>query len=451
MSDSSESSKDNGTRGSNIYRPYVDLSSANPALLSPYLPPINYETGNSSFNPVDGYETQGNSVTKELATYAVMKFLTTAMASPFEVAHTLLQVQNIPLSQPPSEEKDEDSEEEYSDSEEELYRAPKQAEDMLSIGTLTPGKKIPTDRLGYVVQTPTEEEATRPSYQVPTLMGGIWSTMGSLIKHPTEGFLSLWKGQFTYWMYDMSHLFLQPTLEGALNDTFDLYDDTIPLVHLDTIGPNIATLVLSHLAVGLFLNPLEIVRTRLIVQSASPDKVKYNGPFHALLAIIQEEGYETLYWGKDILPSALYHLFTPLFQHCTPLIIDRWFHISPSDAPLLYSFAELALNTLQLMITLPLDTIRKRLHVQLNTRASPQRPFLTAVRTRQAPYANSLDCALKLITEERVPKPSKLHPASFYIPHGIGALYRGFNFHATSNLVTTTVSSLTGIKDDGDW
>lgn len=69
-------------------------------------------------------------------------------------------------------------------------------------------------------------------------------------------------GQYTNWIYEMLHLFAQPTLEATLNDTFDLYDDTIPLVHLDHVGPNIATMVTSHLVVGLILSPLELVRTR---------------------------------------------------------------------------------------------------------------------------------------------------------------------------------------------
>ncbi len=69
-------------------------------------------------------------------------------------------------------------------------------------------------------------------------------------------------GQYTNWIYEMLHLFAQPTLEATLNDTFDLYDDTIPLVHLDHVGPNIATMVTSHLVVGFILSPLELVRTR---------------------------------------------------------------------------------------------------------------------------------------------------------------------------------------------
>jgi len=65
----------------------------------------------------------------------------------------------------------------------------------------------------------------------------------------------------------MAHLFLQPTIEGILNDTFDLYDDTIPLVYLDKVGPNLATLVASHIVVGVLLSPLEVARTRYIVGS----------------------------------------------------------------------------------------------------------------------------------------------------------------------------------------
>jgi hypothetical protein len=71
-------------------------------------------------------------------------------------------------------------------------------------------------------------------------------------------------GQYTNWVYEILHLFAQPTLEATLNDTFDLYDDTIPLVHLDRFGPNMATMVTSHLVVGFILSPLELVRTRYV-------------------------------------------------------------------------------------------------------------------------------------------------------------------------------------------
>jgi fusion and transport protein UGO1 len=60
----------------------------------------------------------------------------------------------------------------------------------------------------------------------------------------------------------MSHEMIQPTLEGYMNDAFGLYDDTIPLHHLDRAFPNFATMVGSHLITGWLLSPLDLVRTR---------------------------------------------------------------------------------------------------------------------------------------------------------------------------------------------
>lgn len=149
----------------------------------------------------------------------------------------------------------------------------------------------------YTIRESVYDEESRPAYQMAPIEGGVWKAITDLAKHPTEGWLSLWKGtydsygnsirssslwrkrhlqtsllllfltllmigQYTNWIYEMLHLFAQPTLEATLNDTFDLYDDTIPLVHLDHVGPNIATMVTSHLVVGLILSPLELVRTR---------------------------------------------------------------------------------------------------------------------------------------------------------------------------------------------
>jgi len=69
-------------------------------------------------------------------------------------------------------------------------------------------------------------------------------------------------GQYTNWIYEMLYMVSQPALESSLNTVFDLYDDTIALVHLDHVGPNIATMVTSHVVVGFILSPFELVRTR---------------------------------------------------------------------------------------------------------------------------------------------------------------------------------------------
>lgn len=38
------------------------------------------------------------------------------------------------------------------------------------------------------------DEASRPDYQMAPVEGGVWKAMTALANHPTEGWMSLWKG-----------------------------------------------------------------------------------------------------------------------------------------------------------------------------------------------------------------------------------------------------------------
>jgi fusion and transport protein UGO1 len=190
---------------------------------------------------------------------------------------------------------------------------------------------------------------------------------------------------------------LRPALEGTLNDMFGLYDDTIPLLHLDNATPNILTTVVSHLTIGLLLSPLEIIRTRLVVQSASPLCSKYKGPIHALRTMLYEEGglYGVYISSINLFPTLLYHTITPLLSCSTPLIIARLLHISPTDNPILYGAAELALSTLGLIVMMPIETIRKRLQCQ----AKGTESLKSTVALRPAAYRGFFDALYKIIKE----------------------------------------------------
>lgn len=192
---------------------------------------------------------------------------------------------------------------------------------------------------------------------------------------------------------------------------------------------------------------------RLVAQTSKPSLAKYQGTIHAVKTIIEEEGVETLFWGKDIVPCALQNIIDPFFQHCIPLIIDRCFHLTFSESPFAFSLVELALNTLQLALSIPLETVRKRLQIQGNGKVASPKPFVTAVRTRQIAYTGVIDCAYRVVTEEAFPSPHnpKIRSASFYTPHGMGALYKGFSFDFKSSVATTVISSFTGVREDGDW
>ncbi|KAF7729876.1 hypothetical protein EC973_003610 [Apophysomyces ossiformis] len=422
---------------------------------------------------------------RELINFTVLKYLTTAISSPFEVSKTLLQVQYMPHedaevvasavhegttfkndenNEHGSGEEGQEEEEEEGEEEDEydFYEQHSRRQRRYSAGGVPfegpsldiddPAfrRKMPLDESGYVVRTSVYDDSTRPGHQIKPIEGGVWQGIGRLLRHPHEGWRSLFKGQYTNWLYEILHLFLQPTLEGSLNDMFDLYDDTIPLVHLDRVGPNLATLVASNAIVGFLLSPLELIRTRLMVQSASPLQRKYKGPLHALRTILTEEGgLSGLYVSHNLLPTLLYHTITPLLQNTTPLIIDRVFQVSASDSPFMYGLAELSLNTLEILITLPLDTIRKRLQCQIRTRTPGKKRFESVVALRPVPYTGMVDAAYRIMKEEggrRKLKGKQKKAKSMFTGWGLRGLYQGFSMQFTSNVVLFVLHAINGIE-----
>ncbi|ORX95611.1 mitochondrial carrier [Basidiobolus meristosporus CBS 931.73] len=394
---------------------------------------------------------------KGLAAYAALKYFSTAIANPFEVGQTLLQVQYLPKD---DEQEEVNTEKEQSDDPyagEELDEDDMEYFDVQMSSTIDPSsgqEKKQADHMGYLIRKSVYDESTRPAYQLPPLDTNTWGVIKALVRQPTEGWRSLWKGQFTNWLYDMTHLFLQPSLEGMLNDSFDLYDDTIPLVHLDNAAPNVATLVASHLAVGVLLSPLEVVRTRLIVQTSSKKHRKYQGPFHCLRTIIAEEGFGSLYWSHNLLPTVIYHTISPLISNTIPLVIERVLQIDPLESPFVYSLVELAFNTLDILITLPLDTIRKRLQCQIRTQV-PGKSFETVVETRRVPYTGMIDCGRRILTEESVRRPQKKAKKSKDMK-GVQTwnwrgLYPGVGMHLSSNLAMFAVNLVNGIQTEEEW
>lgn len=327
----------------------------------------------------------------------------------------------------------------------------------------------------------------------PMEKGSVLDILNLIMKQPTEGWQALFKGktmrgfndicmyiypdnnkkiylgQRVTWVYEMLRTILRPGLESSLNDIFGLYDDTIPLLHLDSVTPNISTIVVSHLVIGLLLSPLEIIRTRLVVQSSSPLCRKYHGPLHALRTMFHEEGgLKGVYLhSQNLFPTLLYHTITPLLSCSTPLIIARLFHIFPADSPILYGAAELALSTLGLLVMLPIETIRKRLQSQVKG------DFKSAVALRPAPYRGFFDALYKIMKEEGTrnkrsaerkerklnrpppsesdsdadlfpvkPKPTVTAPSAW----GIHGLYRGFTMQLMANVMVFVFHTMNGIE-----
>ncbi|KAF9358628.1 hypothetical protein BGX34_008860 [Mortierella sp. NVP85] len=442
-------------------------------------------------------DVSAQAATKELLNYGLIKYITLGIAAPFEAGHTLFQVQYLPNDTGLKKKEDDHvdtAEQERRD--EEFRRAQEEAEDeeffssgsrpggyyssdprgadhfpapRSNVNKLDPSSSVfkdskEVDQSGYLVRTDVYDEDMRPSFQLGPQEEGTWQVLKELVKLPTEGWFSLWKGQFTNWTYEILHLFAQPTLEATLNDTFNLYDDTIPLVHLDRVGPNIATIVASHVVVGVLLSPLELVRTRLVVQTRDPKQRKYTGMLNCISTIISEEGFTALWGGVNLAPTILYHTLTPLISNLIPLVIDRVFNISADDSPVLYSLAELGLDTLDLLIRLPVETVRKRLQIQIQAKI-PGKRYETVVETRKRPYAGMIDCVKKIIQEEggapsrrrtrkRNDEDEEGEPKEpkkpWYGYWRVRRLYTGLGIHLTTNFALFAVSAVTKLQDDSD-
>jgi len=465
-------------KGASGIRPYYapGLSQTNyTSVAAPAFPtfPANSSYHTDDLDDLDLIDSRA--AARELINFVALKFLTTAVNSPFEVANTLLQVQYLPnefendFTYEQADDSDQDEQPEYDEDDdddeddEDIYgthsgssRRRHSSDAPYQQPTLDPSdpmfqRKVPVDESGYIVRPSVYDEGTRPQHQLPPIDGGVWKTIKMIANKPGEGWRSLFKGQYTNWLYEISHLFLQPTLEGTLNDAFGLYDDTIPLVHLDHAGPNVATIVVSHLIVGVILSPLELVRTRLIVQSASPLQRKYKGPWHALRTIVAEEGgIKGLYLSQNLLPTILYHSIIPLISNTGPLIIDRVFRISSVDSPFMYGLAQLGLDTLELLITLPLQTIRKRMQCQIRSR-TPGKRFESVIPLRPVPYSGVGDAIYKIMKEEGgKPTYGKKNKNAKAYNNGLGlhGLYHGFGMQCTTNIVFFVFHAINGIEAD---
>ncbi|KAI9317411.1 mitochondrial carrier domain-containing protein [Dichotomocladium elegans] len=394
-------------------------TAANP--LRPYSPPVRHHLHNytsldaldavpdPTLEDLDDSQTHFRETTTQLTSLAAFKYILNLLNSPLEVGTTLLQVQYAPheraevlasrdeivaignnnletsaLSTSSSEE-DEDGGffTPIPQQQERRARSRASSRQMKIRKSITVTSSLPA----YSVY----DSVRRPAHQMAPLPGDstIFDILQQVIKLPSEGWMSLFKGQRVAWIHDMLWCLLQPGLEGFLNDIFGIYDDTIPI---GNILPNIITSVVSHVVIGVLLSPLEIIRTRLTVQSAS--NAKYNGIIQAFKVMCAEEGgVRSMYLSRNLAPTILYHTARPLLDTSIPMVIERTLGLAAPDSPILYGTAELTMRMLGLVVIFPLETIRKRLQCQ-----APN--YETVVALRPVPYNGILDALYRIMKEE---------------------------------------------------
>lgn len=228
----------------------------------------------------------------------------------------------------------------------------------------------------------------------------------------SEGWLALWKGQTdspssynshschtglaTSTLAEMLSTAMQPRINDVL---LSLFFPSIPPFH----QPPFSLPIASHVLTALILSPLDLIRTRLIVQSYNPRYRSYTGPLDALHKILRDEGgLKAIYFHSHLLiPAFLDSALRSAVSFALPGLIASYFgasHITEDSHPTTWACVELTASCIGLLLTLPIETIRRRLQVQVRGTAQP---IKACVELRPAPYNGIVDAFWHILTEER--------------------------------------------------
>ncbi|KAF8344071.1 mitochondrial carrier domain-containing protein [Cantharellus anzutake] len=409
---------------------------------------------------------------------------------PFEVAKILMQVQWIPrdaVAFVPEEviygEDAENGEQDaMSDTSSESYFHDPAREAFSSSARLVPETPTPapTDDEGYLLRQSINDDGTRPDYVIPVgPTDGVWAMVKRIRAWKSEGLKGLWKAQLTSTLIDAMTPTIQTGIQELLLSTF-VSSQSIPIYPLpafQTPGSHLTIAVASHALTGFILSPLDLVRTRLIVQSSHPSHRTYSGPIDAFKRITKNEGgFYALYMHPNLLiPTILDTTIRPLLSLAAPLVIHRFFGIAEDTHPTTYAVLHLLFSSASLLITLPIETVRRRLQVQSRNSA---RPLRACVETRPTPYVGVVDAWWRILSEERSTvtyaglrqrkrrqsfkgKEKAADVSSFdkddedllaqeesrFGASGLAQLYRGFTMGLSANAVFFLMSSV-GIETD---
>ncbi|KAJ3298604.1 hypothetical protein HDU79_009369 [Rhizoclosmatium sp. JEL0117] len=236
--------------------------------------------------------------------------------------------------------------------------------------------------------------------KLPLLQADVWANVRSVAAFKGLGTLGLVKGHFTTFLHSALFQATTPVLEEALNDAFDVFDDTHP-----------ATALAANVVVAAILSPLELIRTRLIVQAAN--NKRYFGPFHAGAAIHSTEsgpnGFSPLYYSSTIYPTILCKALSSILSSLSKSIITHDLGLHPEYNPILYTSAVLVFMAAEVFVVTPFELARKRLQLQslrpVGSRKAGEAtvPFPTLVQVSVKRYDGVFDVIRRVITEEAAP------------------------------------------------
>ena len=249
---------------------------------------------------------------------------------------------------------------------------------------------------------------------------------------------------------------LQPFINGFLQSLF--FPSMSPFHQPPIILP-----VASHLITGFLLSPLDLIRTRLIVQSFTARYQTYSGPLDAFRQILRDEGgLRGMYFHSHLLiPTLLDNALRPIVSLALPGLLTRYLgqgHITEETHPISWGMAVLGGSCIGLLATLPIETIRRRLQVQPRGNGKAVKG---CVELRPAPYNGVVDTFWHILTEERSDLPIRQRRKekeregevgeSWLRNTGIGQLYRGLGMRLGASAIVFSLALIGGGDESEGW
>ncbi|KAJ3219874.1 hypothetical protein HK099_004554 [Clydaea vesicula] len=309
---------------------------------------------------------------------------TSYFASPYIVASTLLQVQFSPSTQYLNKFRKISETTDYSNVND--------SNDTDTVSESESDFEMVQDLSGYLLSNSLKQNQP---FQLPPLPNSVTEVMVTISKNKVEGFTALWKCQFVEWFLDMSNYLVNPTVEASIAELLDINDDVIPLADLDTDRAliNLTARVTGSIITGLLLSPLDIVKTRLIVQTSHPIHKTYKSTLDCFSKVVFSEDTT-----RTIFPTILYHSVANLMYHSKYLVISKILPLTTS--PILLALSQFTFDILNLVVTFPLDTVRKRLYAQYFDIYKGANQMETCVLINPIPYAGFFNCFSRIVIEE---------------------------------------------------
>jgi fusion and transport protein UGO1 len=199
----------------------------------------------------------------------------------------------------------------------------------------------------------------------------------------------------------------------------------------------------------------------------------------ALSQILRDEGgLKGIYLHPHLLiPTLIDNTLRPAVSLALPGLLAAYLgmQISEDTNPVAWGFAELGGSCIGLLVTLPFETVRRRLQVQVR---GTGKAIKGCVELRPAPYNGVVDAFWHVLTEERsdlpIPRRRKRHGSQasakgkervgsdseeegseeggWFRNSGVGQLYRGLGMRLGASAIVFLLALFSGGEEsDGGW